>query len=182
MLKKGLKFALVTLLAYLLESTVAHYVSLWNVAPNIALAMIAIVTVAMGRKYTFLMSLTVGYLLEIMMPPLDYLRLILYPVCAMLGALAFSDKGERKLEEERSLGRKRTGNLPAHLRTVLCALLSIMVFEIVNLMYIYLNGIVIDSDQLQRSIISVLYTTALAGVLQFPIRWWLGVYKLKRAR
>ena len=182
MLKKGVKFAILTMLAYLLQSTTARYLTIGGIAPNIALAMVAVVSVAMGRKYTFLMSLTIGYLLEVMLPALDYINLILYPVCAMLGALAFSDKSERKLEEERSLGKRQKGNLPAHLRTVLCALLSIGVFESVNVLYIYLNGIQIDGDQFRRALISVAYTTALAGVLQFPIRWWLGVYRLKRAR
>lgn len=182
MVKKGIKFALLTLLAYLLQATAANYMAIWSIAPNIALAMTAVVSVALGRKYTFLMALTIGYLLEIMLPALDYINLILYPVCALLGALAFSDKSERKLEEERSLDKRRRGNMPAHLRTVLCALVSIVVFESVNIMYIYLNGILIDGDQLQRAFISIVYTTALAGVLQFPIRWWLGIYKLKRAR
>ena len=181
MFKKGLKFALLTLLCYLLQSTASYYLAIGNVAPNIALAMIAAVSVAMGRKYTFFMSVTVWYLLEIMMPALDYINLILYPVCAMLGALAFSDKSERKLEEERSMG-KRGGNLPAHLRTLLCAMLSMLVFEAVHLLYIYLSGIQLDFGHYRRAIISVVYTTLLAGILQFPIRWWLGIYKLKRAR
>ena len=181
MIKKGIKFAILTLVCYLLESTVANYISVWDVAPNIALAIIAVVTVAMGRKYTFFISLTVGYLLEIMLPSLSYINLILYPVCAMLGALAFSDKSERKLEEARSTGRK-VGNLPAHLRTILCALLSASVFESVNLFYIYLNGIQLGGGHYQRALISVVYTTLLAALLQFPIRWWLGIYKLKKAR
>lgn len=181
MFKKGLKFALLTLLCYLLQSTASYYMAIGNVAPNIALAIIAAVSVAMGRKYTFFMSVTVGYLLEIMMPALDYINLILYPVCALLGALAFSDKSERKLEEERSLG-KRAGNMPAHLRTILCGLVSILVFEGVNLFYIYLNGITLDASHLQRALLSVAYTTALTAVLQFPIRWWLGLYKRQPAR
>ena len=181
MFKKGLKFALLTLLCYLLQSTASYYLAIGNVAPNIALAMIAAVSVAMGRKYTFFMSVTVGYLLEIMMPALDYINLILYPVCALLGALAFSDKSERKLEEERSLG-KRAGNMPAHLRTILCGLVSILVFEGVNLFYIYSNGITLDASHLQRALLSVVYTTALTAVLQFPIRWWLGLYKRQPAR
>jgi len=179
--KKGIKFAILTLLCYLLQSTLAQYLSVWDVAPDLALAIIAVVSVALGRKYTFFMSLAVGYLLEVMLPALDYINLILYPVCAMLGALAFSDKSERKLEEERSMG-KRGGNLPAHLRTLLCAMLSMLVFEAVHLLYIYLSGIQLDFGHYRRAIISVVYTTLLAGILQFPIRWWLGIYKLKRAR
>jgi len=179
--KKGLKFAILTLLCYLLQASVAGYLAVWDVAPNLALAIIAVVSVAMGRKYTFFISLTVGYLLEIMLPALEYINLILYPVCALLGALVFSDKSERKLEEERSLG-KRGGNMPPHLRTILCALLSVSLFEAVNLLYIYLNGIQLDLGHYQRAVISILYTTALAAVFQFPIRWWLGTYKLKKAR
>ncbi|MDD3214869.1 MAG: hypothetical protein PHY64_14455 [Eubacteriales bacterium] len=181
MFRKGIKFSVVMLLAYLLQSTTAQYIAIWSVAPNIALAMIAVISVAIGRKYTFIMSVFIGYLLEIMLPALDYINLILYPVCAMLGALAFSDKSERRLEEERTLG-KRAGNLPPHLRTVLCALLSIIIFESVNLLYIYLNGIQLSELHYRRALISIFYTTVLAGVLQFPIRWWLGVYKLKKAR
>ena len=55
-----------------------------------------------------------GYLLEIMLPMLDYLALILYPVCCMLGALAFSDKSERRLEEERAAGRRARQLEPPH--------------------------------------------------------------------
>jgi hypothetical protein len=179
--RKGIRFAILTLLCYLLQSTVAAYISIGDVAPNIALAILAAVSVALGRKYTFVMSVTVGYLLEIMLPSLNYINLILYPVASMLSALAFSDKSERKLEEERTMG-KHGGNLPAHLRTLLCALVSIAVYEAVNLMYIYLNGIQLNVGHYQRTMISLLYTTALAGLLQFPIRWWFGIYKLKKAR
>jgi hypothetical protein len=181
MISRGIKFAVLTLLCYLLQATVAAYIPLGGVAPNIALATVAAVSVGLGRKYAFITSVTTGYFLEIMMPSLNYINLILYPVCAMLGALAFSDKSERKLEEERTAG-KRAVNLPAHLRTVLCALMSISVFEAVNLLYIYLNGIQLDAGHYRRALISVFYTAALAGALQFPIRWWLGVYKLQRAR
>ncbi len=181
MIKKGIKFAVLTLLCYLLESTVASNIAILNVAPNIALAIAAAVSVGLGRKYTFVLSVTVGYLLEIMMPPLNYFYLILYPVCAMLGALVFSDKSERRLEEERTRGKRAT-NLPPHTRTVLCAVISSAIFETVNLLYIYLNGVQLDGGHYQRALISVIYTTALAGLLQFPVRWWMDIYKLKKAR
>ena len=98
MFTKALKVAVLTLLAYLLQATAAEYLSIADVAPNLALAIIAIATVALGRKYTFVMALAVGYLIEIMTPMLDYISLILYPVAAMLSALVFSDKRERKRE------------------------------------------------------------------------------------
>ena len=181
MFSKLFKVTLLTLLVYLLQATAAEYLSVWGVAPNVALALIAVVTVCLGRKYTFMMALAIGYLLEIMLSMLDYMSLILYPVCAMLGALAFSDKSERKLEEERSTGR-RSIQLNPHIRTPLCAGLSTLVFEGVNLTYIYLNGVALNGGHLWRAIIDVVYTMLLAGVLQFPIRLWLGTYKLKKAR
>ena len=179
MFTKALKVAVLTLLAYLLQATAAEYLSIADVAPNLALAIIAIATVALGRKYTFVMAL--GYLIEIMTPMLEYISLILYPVAAMLSALVFSDKSERKLEEERTLGR-RTNQWNPHLRTPLCAALSVAVFEAVHLLYTYLSGVSLDGGHWRRALIDVLYSTFLTGVLQFPVRWWLGVYKLKKAR
>ena len=181
MRQKLLRFAFLTLLAYLLQATVANHIALFGVAPNLALALIAIVTVGMGRKYTFVMSAFVGYLLEIMLTMLDYMNMLLYPICATLGALIFSDKSERKLEEERSAG-KAGYNLPAHLRTVLCAAFSVAVFEAVNVVYIYLSGVSINGRHIARALIDILYSAAIAGALQFPIRWWLGVYRLRKAR
>ena len=181
MLKKLLKVSALTILAYLLQATTAEYLSIGDIAPSLAIAFIAAVTVALGRKYTFLMSLTIGYLLEIMLPMLDYLALILYPVCCMLGALAFSDKSERRLEEERAAGR-RARQLDPHIRTPLCAALSTAVFEGVNLIYVYLSGVTLDGGHFGRSLVCVLYTAAIAGVIQFPIRAWLGVYRLAKAR
>ena len=124
---------------------------------------------------------TIGYLLEIMLPMLDYLALILYPVCCMLGALAFSDKSERRLEEERAAGRRARQWNP-HIRTPLCAALSTAVFEGVNLIYVYLSGVALDGGHFGRALVCVLYTAVIAAVIQFPIRWWLGLYKIAKAR
>ncbi len=180
MIRKGLQFVVLTLLTYLLQATVSVHLGIAGVAPNFAIAIMAVVSVALGRKYTFIIALTVGYLLEIMMPSLDYIDVILYPVCAMLGALFFADKSERRMEEDRSTG-KQTLRLPARLRTVFSALVSIFVFETVHLLYIYLIGIHLDFGHYSRALISMLYTTLLAGVLQFPIRYWFGIHKIRKA-
>jgi cell shape-determining protein MreD len=180
LIRKGIQFIVLVFLTYLLQAAVAYHVAIAGVAPNIAIAVIAVVSIALGHKYTFVISLAVGYMLEIMMPSLEYIYLILYPVCAMLGSLFFADKSERRMEEERSTGKKVL-RLPAHIRTMLCALLSIVVFEAVNLLYVYLSGIRPDAGHYSRALISAAYTTLLAGLLQFPIRRWLGIHKLKKA-
>lgn len=181
MIRKLFQMFVLTLLAYLLQVVVAPRVALMGAAPNIALAMIAVVTVCMGRKYTFIMSLAVGYLIEIMVPALDYMNLLLYPVCSMIGALFFADKSERKLEEERTAG-KRAAQWNPHLRTALCAVLSTALFEGVHLFYTFLTGVALDSGHWGRALTDVFYTTALAGLFQFPIRVWVGTYRLKKAR
>ncbi len=181
MISKSFKFIVITLLAYLLQATVSQRIAIGGIAPNLALALVAVVSVALGRKYTFVMSTTIGYLLEIMLPSLNYINMILYPVCCILGAMAFSDKSERRLEELRTQGKIVKQTNP-HLRTMYCALLSISVFEFVNLFYTYLTGVAFGDLQFGRAITDILYTTLLAGLLQFPVRWWLGTYKLKKAR
>ncbi len=179
MFARTLKMALLTLLAYLLQATTAQYISVWDVAPNIALAMIAAVTVGFGPMYTLLMSIMVGYLMEIMLAGMQFFNLVLYPVSAMLGALAFADKSERKLEERRAQGRD-TRQMHPHLRTPLCAMVSILVFEFIHVIYIYLSGVVIDAGHIQRALVDVVYTTLLAAVFQFPIRAFLGIYRQNR--
>ncbi|HIU18865.1 MAG TPA: hypothetical protein IAC48_02230 [Candidatus Limiplasma stercoravium] len=181
MLKKGLKIFVLTLLAYLLQATAAVHMAIADVAPNPAMAIIAVATVCLGRKYTFVMSLAVGYLLEIMMPTIEYFHILLYPVCCMLAALFFADKSERRLEEERTTGRYHR-QLNPHLRTPLAAALSVAVYEGVHLTYLYLGGVTLDSGHISRAVIDVVYTMALAGLLQFPIRKWLGVYRLRHAQ
>ena len=181
MFSKLLKVSILTLLIYLLQATVAEYISISDVAPNIALALIAVITVCLGRKYTFMVSLTVGYLLEIMLPALDYINLLAYPVCSMLGALLFSDKSERKLEEERTMGKSARQWNP-HLRTPLCAGVSILVFEGINLFYTYLSGVALDAGHWGRAIIDLVYTMSIAAAAQFPIRWWMGTYRLRKAQ
>lgn len=175
------KVALLSLLAYLLQATVASHIALWTISPNIALALVSIVSVALGRKYAFHMSLLIGYWFEIMLPMMDYISLIIYPVCAMLGALVFSDKGERKREENISLGK---GSKPLHAcwRGPLCTALSVLVFEVFYLAYIYLNGVVIGGDQLLRSFINIAYSSAITCVVQVPVRKWLGIRKAKKAK
>ena len=59
---------------------------------------------------------------------------------------------------------------------------SVTVFEAVHLLYTYLSGVSLDAGHWRRALTDVLYSMVLAGVLQFPVRWWLGVYKLKKAR
>ena len=50
MLKKGLKIFVLTLLAYLLQATAAVHMAIADVAPNPAMAILAVAPVCLGRK------------------------------------------------------------------------------------------------------------------------------------
>lgn len=178
MIRKILKTAILTLLCFLLQTTVAPHIALKNVAPNIALAILAVISVTKGKKYTFFMSLMVGYLIEISVPALQFLNLVLYPVAAMIGALLFADKSERKLEAERTAGNYNYQMNP-HIRIPFCALVSCLIYEAVLLIYIFLNGVAANPGNISRAVMDVIYTTVLATAIQFPIRWYLGVYRNK---
>lgn len=180
-MKKLFKFSLLVLLAYLLQATVAHHIAIGGVAPNLAFALAAVVTVALGKKYTFCLSMAVGYLLEIMLPALDYINLIAYPVCAMIPAIFLADKSERALEERQALGKKTT-QLEPHIRTLLCACISTLFFEVVNVFYTFLSGVSLNAAHFGRAIFDVVYTVAITFVLQYPLRRWLGVHRIPKAR
>ncbi len=180
MFSKLIKMSVLTLLAYLLQATVAQHIAIGGVAPNLAFALTAVVSIALGKKYTFVMSLAIGYLMEIMLPALNYINLIAYPVCAFLGAWFFADKSERKLEEERTQNRERK-QLDPHIRTMLAAALSTLIFEAVNLFYTFLGGVALSTAHYMRAIFDVIYTVAIAGAVQFPIRRWFGIHRIRKA-
>lgn len=182
MIIKAFKVLILFLLTYLLQTTVAPFIAIDGVAPNLALAMMAIVSIALGRKYTFLISVGVGYLMEITLPAVRYISMVLYPVSAMMGALLFADKSERKLEEERANAKvgKRRRQINPHIRTILAAALSCMIYEGVHLAYIYLNGVQANADNIRQAVFDIIYTTCLAFILQFPVRFFLGVYHIRK--
>ena len=90
-----------------------------------------------------------------------------------------NDALRTELEELRAQG-KDTRQLHAHLRTPLCAMVAILVFEFIHVIYIYLSGVQLDAGHIQRALIDVVYTMLLAALLQFPVRAWLGIYRQNR--
>lgn len=179
---KLIRVGLLTMLTFLVQTTIPSTIAIGNVAPNLALVSLAVVSVGWGRKYTFFMSLFIGYLIEITLPSLNFLNMILYPVSATLGALLFSDKSERALEEKRTPNSALPTQMNPHLRTPLAALVSAAIFEGVHLIYIYLNGVTANADNISRAVTDIVYTTVICIIFQFPLRWILGIYKIKKAR
>lgn len=173
---RQLRLFVVVLLGYLLQVCVMHYFPISDVTPSLIYAVVAIVTVGYGRIRALWVGAFYGIVLEVMLPSIDLLNLALYPVSALFCSAFFSDKSETQLEYERSNG-KPGRNVSPYLRTLGCCAVNVLIYEIVNVFYMYLGGSSLSPDVFGRSIVNILYSTGLAGLLALPVRRFLGFRK-----
>ena len=161
--------ALMIILGYLCEVCVIPYFSVFGVTPNLLYVVIAVITVAFGKLRAFWAGLIYGLLMEIMLPSVQFLNLVIYPVTTLFCSFAFADKPLKTIEYERATERKRK-EYPAWIRTVLCAALNTLIYEAVNITYIYLGGSVLTISHYLRALADVILTSLLCLVLLFPLR------------
>ena len=179
---RQLRVALMVLLGYLGQvCIVSPYVKVGGVSPSLLLAMIAIITVGYGKLRALWIGAFYGILLETLLPTVQMLNLLFYPISALFCALFFADRSEAQLQYRRSIGRRGRNTSPL-LRTVLFALVNVTVYEIVNLVYMYLSGAEITSILIQRGMTDVLATTALTALIMVPVRKLLGFRKKEEAQ
>ena len=87
----------------------------------------------------------------------------------LICSFAFADKPLKTLEYERATNRN-SKELPAWFRTVLCTALNVLIFEIVNLTYIYLGGSILSFEHIAKALADILLTSLLCLALLFPLR------------
>ena len=167
--RRYLILALLVVFGYLMEVCLIPYIRVFGVTPNLLYVIVGIVTVAYGKLRAFWVGLCFGLLMEIMLPSVPYLHLLLYPITTLFCSFAFADKPLKTLEYERAVNKK-SKELPAWLRTVLCTALNIHVFEIVNVTYIYLGGSALTFSHFIKAFWDVILTSLLCLILLFPIR------------
>ena len=160
---------LLTVFGYFFEVCVMPYVKIFGVTPNLLYVVIGIVTVAYGKLRAFWVGLVYGLLMQIMMPSVTYLNLALYSLTTLFCSFSFADKPLKTLEYERVVNRERK-ELPAWLRTVLCTMLNTLIYEVVQITYIYLGGSPLALRHFLRGIADVILTGLLCLVLQYPLR------------
>ena len=196
--KGQVKFFLVVLLGYLFQVCVMPYFSVGGVTPSLLFAVVAILTVGYGRLRALWAGGFYGIVMETMLPSLAMLNLLLYPLDAVFCSIFFADKSDKKLEEERSIGRAAVRqhdlrarlesladavrgapgrNANPYIRTPLCAGMNVLIYEIVNLIYIYLGGTVLTQAHYMRSLSNILLTVLLTMILMLPVRRFLGFRK-----
>ena len=168
-LRKYLVLPVLIALGYLTHVCVMPYFPVAGVTPNLLYAVIAIVTVAYGRLQALWTGLIYGLLLEILVPSVPFFSLALYPITSLFVSFIFADKSLRQLQMDRALKKKKR-YMPAWLRTVLCAMANVTVYEAVNVAYIYLGGTPLMIGHFIRALWDILLTGALTFCIEFPVR------------
>ncbi len=175
-LTRQVKLVLAILVGYLAHVSVMPYIRLGDVSPSLLIAMTAIITVGYGMLRGLWTGMFYGIVMEIMLPTVPMLNLLFYPISALLCAVFFADRSEAQLQYARSIG-KRGRNISPLVRTVLCAFFNCVIYDIVNLVYMYLSGAALSSALIQRGLSSVLATTLLTVIIMVPVRKILGFRK-----
>ncbi len=167
--RRYLVFVLIIIFGYLFQVCVIPYIRPFGISPNLLYVVIGIITVAYGKLRAFWAGLIYGLLMEIMLSSVPFLNLVIYPVTTLFCSFAFADKPLKTIEYERATNKK-TKELPAWLRTVLCTALNSLIFEIVNVTYIYLGGTQLTFSHFIRAFAGVILTSLLCFILLFPLR------------
>ena len=169
LLRRTLVLFLMTLFGYLGQVCVMPYIKILGVTPNLLYVVIAVVTVAYGKLRAFWVGLCFSLLTQIMLPSVSYLNLALYSLTSLFCSFPFADKPLKTLEYERATNRHRR-ELPAWLRTLLCAFANILIYETIQVTYVYLGGSPLTPAHFGRALIDVIATTLLTLLLEFPLR------------
>ena len=167
--RKYFVFVLMLPLGFLCQVCVMPYVRPFGVTPNLLYVHIAIITVAYGRLQAFWAGLVYGFLMEIRLPSVPFVQLAIYPLSSLFVSFAFADKSLRRLQMVRAL-KRRSREMPPLLRTVLCAMVNVLVYEIINVVYIYLGGTSLSPQHFIRALLDVIETGALAFFVALVLR------------
>ncbi len=196
------KVAFLVLLCYLIQVSVMPHLKFMGLVPNVMMICIAILTVSLGKKYAFASGAVFGILLDSLATNMETINLVIYPALALLCAQIFADMSDIKRELMRiriaqrqaergaanianpyqrkrfrlSFRRVTADDRDPHLRILLNALMLTALFEVVMMLYFALGGIAIGMTHIRRLMITLLYT-ALASLIMFPARAFLGMYQ-----
>lgn len=169
LIRRSVMYVAIVAVSYLLQVCVVPYIKIFGVSPNLLYVAIGIITVAYGKLRAFWAGLVFAILTQIMLPSVSFLNLGLYSLTSLFCSFPFADKPLKTLEYERATNRRRK-ELPAWLRTLLCTLLNIFIYETVQVTYIYLGGYTLTAGHFLRALTCIVSTGALSMLLMFPLR------------
>lgn len=169
---RQLRFLFIVFLGYLLHVTVMTELGISNCI-HLPMVILSVIIVGYKRHKSLWAGCIYGILLETMVPGVKLLNLVFYPVCTMLLTILFTDKSAARLQYElsnRRLGRNRS----VYLRTPLCAFSGMIIYEIVQVIYLYISSAELSMSFVTKAAGDVLLTTLVCIVLMWPIRRLLG--------
>lgn len=169
------KATLMTLICYLLQVCAMPYLKIDGVIGNLAAVNIAVLTVALGKKYAFVASCATGILLDVMTSSIAGFYAVIYPVVSMVLAMIFADMSDERREIRRNRN-KDSRDMNPHIRTPLNAMSIALVIEIILLTYTTLSGTQLTARHIARVLLSVVYTGFMTLVLMWPMRMILHMY------
>ncbi len=178
---RQVKLILVIFVGYLAHVSVMPYLRFGDVTPSLLIAVTAIVTVGYGMLRGFWAGMFYGIVMETMLPTVPMLNLLFYPISSLVCGLFFADRSAAQLQYARSVGHSGR-NISPLVRTVVCALCNTVIYEAVNLVYMYLSGAQLSSALIRRGLTDVLITTVLTLVIMVPVRKFLGFRKQEAAQ
>ena len=179
-LRREFRLFVLIILGYLCQVCIIPYLQIGRITPLLTMTVIATITVAYGRIQAFWCGAIYGILMEVMLPSRELFQLLLYPSAALVGAILFPDKSMQQLEYERSIGKPGLNRSPI-MRTIGCAAVNTLVYEIVNLVYVYLRESVMSVSHITTAFLIILYTTCLTALMILPVRRFLG-YRLEHQK
>ena len=175
------RYTVVVLLGYLMHVCVAPYIKVGEISPHLMIAALAVITVAYGKLRAYWTGAVYGLITETMRPTLPFLNLFFYPVLSLLCGLLFSDKSEKRLEAERNLDQAAE-NINPYLRTIMCGAFGSLMYEFVNIAYIYLAGSDLNPVYFTHALCALIATTGATILIMYPVRRFLGIPKPQRRK
>lgn len=177
--RRYIMLAFIIVFGYLSEVCIIPYIHPFGISPNLLYVMIGIVTVAFGKLRALWVGIIYGLLMEIMLPTVPYINIAIYPISTLFCSFAFADKPLKTLEYERATNKKNR-ELAPWLRTVLCTALNMLIYETVNITYIYIGGSPLQATHFLKAVGSILMTCLLCMILLFPLRRMVLGAKMER--
>lgn len=168
-----LRFFLGVLVGYLFQACVMPYFAINDITPNILLATAAVVTVSYGRLRSLWCGCMYGMFMEVMLPAIPFFNLAIYPILIVFSSVFFADKSEKRIEQDRSMGKEKPDIHP-YLRIPLCTAVTSILYESVNMLYIYLSNGMLTPGHYSRGITAVLLNIGLSILIMLPMRKLFG--------
>ncbi len=179
-LTRQLRLMLAVIFGYLGHVCIMPYISMNGVSPSLLIPMLAIIIVGFGGLRGVQIGLIYGIVMEVMLPSVPLMNLLFYPISSILWTLIFQDKSAGRLQVERATG-KSGRNISPIVRTLLCTACFVFGYEVVNMVYMYLAGVVLSLSILGRALTDEFLTLLVTAVMLWPTRRFLGFHRMEEA-